>query len=481
MHTHKSFFGGEMLQARKIIKVLSGLLCLISSQVFAIDNGVYTIKSKHSGKLIEVGSGSPEDGANINQWSSNNEDAQKWLITKLNNGYYSIINLSSGKAMEVYNFDNSDGGNITQWEYWGGITQQWDINEQNNGYFTFTNRHSGKTLDLLNFETVDGANIGQWTYWGGDSQFWSMQKVGSIESGPWDPSTTNGSTNHWALTGNIVTHDPTIGYENGTWWLFQTGPGIYGKWSSDGVSWNEASPIFPNPLSWWTNYVPGNTNNDVWAPELKHYNGRAWLYYSISTFGSRQSVIGLTSASSVAAGDWRDDGLVVNTTTNDDYNAIDPDLVIDKDGAPWLVFGSWNSGIKLKRINPITMKPYGSLYSLAARSGGIEAPTIVYRQGYYYLFTSIGKCCAGIDSTYQIAYGRSTDIRGPYLDKNGTDMLNSGGSILDSGNSAWAGPGGQDILNTDVIVRHAYDASDNGTPKLMISTLNWDSSGWPKY
>ena len=55
------------------------------------------------------------------------------------------------------------------------------------------------------------------------------------------------------------------------------------------------------------------------------------------------------------------------------------------------------------------------------------------------------------------------------------------GTILDAGNSQWAGPGGEDILNTDVIVRHAYDASDNGVPKLLISTLNWDSNGWPRY
>ena len=93
----------------------------------------------------------------------------------------------------------------------------------------------------------------------------------------------------------------------------------------------------------------------------------------------------------------------------------------------------------------------------------------------------MGKCCEGTNSTYRIAYGRSTDIRGPYLDKNGNNMLSGGGSILDAGNSQWVGPGGQDILNTDVIVRHAYDAGDNGRPKLLISTLNWDANGWPKY
>jgi arabinan endo-1,5-alpha-L-arabinosidase len=298
---------------------------------------------------------------------------------------------------------------------------------------------------------------------------------------PADVSTTNGATNHWPLSGNLVTHDPTIIYENGTWFLMQTGPGIYGKYSSDGLYWNPLPSVFPNGLSWWKNYVPNQAGIDVWAPDLKYFNGRVWLYYSISTFGSKVSAIGLASATSVGAGSWRDDGMVIRTTNANDYNAIDPDLVIDKNGNPWLTFGSWNSGIKLVRLNPNTMKPSGMNHSIASRSGGIEAPTIIYRKGYYYLFTSIGKCCDGTNSTYKIVYGRSANIAGPYVDKNGTNMMNGGGTVLDGGNSQWVGPGGQDIGNTNVIARHAYDAFDNGTPKLLMSTLNWDSSGWPRY
>ena len=472
-----------MIRSPKVMLTALLATCLfMTGQALAqIDNGVYEIKSKHSGKLIEVGGASQDNGANVNQWPANGHDTQRWLVTGTDNGYYSLINLNSGKAMEVYSSGTADGDNITQWEYWGGAAQQWQVTDRGNGYFSLGNRNSGKALDLFNFDTADGANIAQWGYWGADAQLWQMTKVGSIEGAPWDPSTTNGAANHWSLAGDIVTHDPAIAYENGTWWLFQTGPGIYGKYSSNGVDWNGAAPIFNSGLSWWGSYVPGQEGIDVWAPDLKHYNGRAWMYYSVSTFGSRVSAIGLTSASSIAAGDWRDDGLVINTTNSNDFNAIDPDLIVDKDGAPWLTFGSWNSGIKLMRVNPMTMKPYGSLYPLASRSGGIEAPTVIYRQGYYYLFVSVGVCCAGVDSTYQIRYGRATDIRGPYLDKNGTDMMNSGGSLLDGGNSVWVGPGGQDILNTDLIVRHAYDATDTGTPKMLISTLNWDSSGWPRY
>lgn len=290
-----------------------------------------------------------------------------------------------------------------------------------------------------------------------------------------------GNTYHWPLTGNLGTHDPTLINENGTWWEFQTGAGIYGKVSRNGgLQWDPLPSVLPNGLSWWRTYVPNQVGTDVWAPDVKVYNGRTYMYYSVSTFGSKVSLIGLISASSIAAGDWRDDGLVIRTTASNDYNAIDPDLVIDANGAPWLSFGSWNTGIKLTRLGS-NMKPTGTLYSIASRGGGIEAPTIVLRNGYYYLFVSTGTCCQGVNSTYQIRYGRSTSITGPYTDRSGVNMMSGGGTLLDGGNERWRGPGGQDIAGTSVIVRHAYDAQNNGNATLLISNLNWDADGWPRY
>ncbi|KUI99140.1 RICIN domain-containing protein [Vibrio sp. MEBiC08052] len=447
----------------------------------SVRNGVYTIQSKVSGKFVEVANADKSNGANISQWPDNGHNTQRWLVTKRDDGYYSIINLNSAKAMEVYGAGKANGDNVSQWQYEGGDTQKWDIRDLNNNYHVLVNKNSGKALDLWDWDTSDGANIDQWEVNNLDVQQFRLSLVQASGGKPVDTSSTNGRTNHWPLSGNLGTHDPTIAYENGTWWEFQTGKGIYGKVSDNGLDWNPRPSVFPNGLRWWYTYVPGLKNDDVWAPDVKHYNGRVWLYYAVSTFGSRVSAIGLASASSLATGDWQDHGMVIHTTAANNYNAIDPDLVIDKDGDPWLTFGSFGSGIKLIRLNPITMKPIGDLSSLASRSGGIEAPSIVYRRGYYYLFVSTGRCCRGVDSTYQIRYGRATDITGPYLDKSGKDMMKGGGTLLDGGSNRWIGPGGQDIANTDVIVRHAYDATDGGNAKLLISTLNWDSNGWPRY
>nr|WP_245308369.1 glycoside hydrolase family 43 protein [Halalkalibacter urbisdiaboli] len=289
------------------------------------------------------------------------------------------------------------------------------------------------------------------------------------------------------LTGDTLIHDPSIIQEGSTWYTFGTGlvdeNGIRVLRSDNGTDWYAVPTIFPEPLSWWRNYVPNHESNQ-WAPDIQYYNGRYWLYYSVSSFGSNTSLIGLTSTHSINSGQWRDDGLVVRSTSNDNFNAIDGDLVIDENGDPWLSFGSFWSGIKITRLDPNTMKPTGQLYSIAARPNNddaVEAPNITYRNGYYYLFVSFDKCCDGVDSTYKIAYGRSTNITGPYYDKNGNNMLYGGGTILDAGNDRWRGPGHQDVYNNNLIIRHAYDAEDNGTPKMLINDLYWDSQGWPTY
>jgi arabinan endo-1,5-alpha-L-arabinosidase len=290
---------------------------------------------------------------------------------------------------------------------------------------------------------------------------------------------------HWNVTGAVVTHDPSIIKEGNTWWIFETGQGLPVKYSPNGTSWTQGVRLFNAEKSWWRTWAPNMNALDVWAPDIQRFGNRTWCYYSVSEFGRNNSAIGLVSCTSIAAGDWRDDGFVIGSRSGtDSFNAIDPNLTIDAAGNPWLVFGSWFSGIHIVRLNPSTMKPTGTIYNIARRSGGVEGPSIVYANGYYYLFVSIDRCCDGVNSTYKIAYGRSTSITGPYTDKASVNMMSGGGTVLDSGNTRWRGPGGQDVYQNGsgwVIARHAYDANANGTPTLLISDLYWDSSRWPRY
>ncbi len=289
----------------------------------------------------------------------------------------------------------------------------------------------------------------------------------------------------WPLSGSLGAHDPSIIREGDTWWCFATGAGLPVKSSSDGLSWTQRTPIFPAELSWWRTYAPAMGMNDVWAPDVHRFGGRTWCYYCVSEFGQNNSAIGLTSCSSLAAGDWRDDGMVISSKSGTDaFNTIDPDLAIDAAGQPWLVFGSWFDGIHVVRLDPATMKPTGTVYSIAQRANGIEGANIVYANGYYYLFVSIDRCCLGVNSTYKIAYGRATDITGPYADRGGTAMLSGGGTVLFAGDTRWKGPGGESVIRNGgpwIIAYHAYDADNSGNPTLRINDLFWDTNAWPTF
>lgn len=212
----------------------------------------------------------------------------------------------------------------------------------------------------------------------------------------------------WNLTGSTGAHDPSIIKEGNTWWVFTTGIGLPVKYSGNGLAWTEGVKRFSSALSWWTSYAPNMETNSVWAPMCINYGGRYWLYYSVSVFGKRTSAIGLTSCSSIAKGDWRDDGLVISSNTSSSYNAIDPDVSTDASGNLWLSFGSWSDGIHVVKLSTSTMKPTGTIYHIAQKGGGIEGANIIYTGGYYYLFASYGICCQGVNSTYKIGYGRAT-------------------------------------------------------------------------
>lgn len=430
---------------------------------------------------MEVSQASNADGANVVQWADLGGANQRWIVREVVEGAYSLINVQSGKALEVYELSVENGANVVQYEYWQGDSQLWQINDAGDGHIQLINRLSGKALTVAGASRNDGANIEQNAATGADAQAWRLQLLGNVDGPVEDKSVTNGATNHWPMSGDTFSHDPTLYEENGVWYQFFTADWIGSKRSTDGRNWRDTGPVLSGEFGWWRDYVPNWEPANVWAPEVDRYGDRVWLWYSISTFGSRVSAIGLMSASSVAQGDWRDEGVAISSNNSNNYNAIDADLAVDEYGDPWMTFGSWNSGIKLTRLDPLTMKPVGQLYSIASREGGIEAPDIIYRQGYYYLFVSIGMCCEGVNSTYRIVYGRSKKITGPYVDKNGVDMRNGGGSLLDGGNEVWIGPGGQDILNTNVIIRHAYPTSQNPWAAVLISTLNWDNGSWPRY
>lgn len=298
-------------------------------------------------------------------------------------------------------------------------------------------------------------------------------------------------------TGDVHAHDPSMIKAGGAYYVFSTGDegglndgSLQIRGSKDMRDWSFAGTVFETTPKWITKEI-GKVPN-LWAPDISYANGKYVLYYAASHFGTNESVIGLATNATLDSNSpmyrWVDEGLVVRSRGGiDNWNAIDPSRVLDAAGQPWLAFGSYWDGIKMRRLEARTGKlsrQDTTLYALASRGGGaIEAPSIVYRNGYYYLFVSFEACCRGADSTYKIMVGRSRAITGPYQDQNNLPMSNGGGNLLLEGHGRVRGPGGQTVFSDNGAFRmvyHYYDANVLGEIKFQIATLTWTSNGWPR-
>jgi len=186
---------------------------------------------------------------------------------------------------------------------------------------------------------------------------------------------------------------------------------------------------------------------------------------------------------------WLDMGPVIQSRESDDFNAIDPAVFTDGDGRMWMAFGSFWTGIKLIELDPATgmRKDGDTIRSIASRPfpGAVEAPYVVRRGGYYYLFVSFDSCCQGAASTYNTRVGRSASPTGPFVARDGRSMMEGGGTVvLESGQSTgsrYVGRGHVAVVSDagqDYIVYHAYDTTRNGFPVLQIQRLGW-VDGWP--
>ncbi|MXP27075.1 family 43 glycosylhydrolase [Altererythrobacter indicus] len=262
--------------------------------------------------------------------------------------------------------------------------------------------------------------------------------------------------------------------------------------SRDLTHWTFRGPVIPRLPEWAEGEVPGVSG--IWAPDVLQVGHQTRLYYSLSRFGENRSAIGLLTndhfdPEKPSAG-WVDRGLVFRSGPGDDFNAIDPNVLVDEAGRHWLSFGSFWSGIKLIELNPETGLPLADapLHAIARRAepGAIEAPFLYAHGGYYYLFASFDRCCMGVKSTYHVMVGRSRAVTGPYLDKEGRDMMDGGGSVVLradlEADQRFKGPGHEAVLRDgerDLIIYHAYDAKREGTATLRIQQLDWSADGWP--
>ena len=261
-----------------------------------------------------------------------------------------------------------------------------------------------------------------------------------------------------------------------------------------------AAPVPGAPGAPQSGAAPQRRGGGGNAPDVQLINGTYYCYYNVTAFAKNTSAIGVATNKTLNPSDtnfkWIDHGMVVQSVPNRDmWNAIDADLVMDgRQG--WLLFGSFWGGIQMVKLAPdlLSIAKPEVWYHIAGQprafaldwtdpgDGTIEGAFIYKHFQYFYLFVSLDYCCRGSNSDYNVVVGRSRNVEGPYVDKDGKLMSRGGGTLIAKGNDIWAGVGHCSAYTMDgksILIMHGYDKRDNGRSKLIIRELKWDRADWP--
>lgn len=224
----------------------------------------------------------------------------------------------------------------------------------------------------------------------------------------------------------------------------------------------------------------------IWAPDIQYFNDQYYLYYSLSVWDDPNPAIGVATADT-PEGPFTDHGMLFDSETIGVNNSIDPYVHITDDGTKYMFWGSFH-GIYAIELSEDGLSTVGEKVRIAGNA--FEAPYIIERDGYYYFFASIGSCCAGPMSTYQVRVGRSENLLGPYVDRQGRDLKGSNGSLVVGDGDQFIGNGHNSAIQDDAgdwwMLYHGIDLDEPYLPggatrrPMMLDKIVWDSSGWPQ-
>ncbi len=286
--------------------------------------------------------------------------------------------------------------------------------------------------------------------------------------------------------------DPSvIRAEDGYYYLYSTAEHILR--SPDLVNWSYVGQVFGNNPR---GTIPTDGEGGVfWAPCITYQNGQYVLYFAVSKTGGESAAWIGVATSDNPEGPFRlvgNDGKMFTSSEIGVNNSIDPYFIEDV-GKKYLVWGSFH-GIYITELNAdgLSVKDKSSKTQLLR--DGFEAAYIYKKDGYYYLFASVGSTYGGYSgATYQTVVGRSETLMGTYKDHNGKDMekydgiLNIGARhyykvVLDN-TSTFHGPGHNSRIVEDKegktwMLFHAYQ-NGSGDRKVCLEELTWNN-GWPE-
>jgi len=243
---------------------------------------------------------------------------------------------------------------------------------------------------------------------------------------PWIPDLGNGTFKNPVLHADYS--DPDAIRVGDDYWLtassFSHVPGLPILHSKDLVNWELVAHALPRLVPEEAFRTPQH-GKGVWAPALRHHDGKFWIYYPDPDFGLY--VVTATDP----RGPWSAPVLVKGGK-----GLIDPCPLWDDDGRLYLIHGWAKSRasvgnvltlLELSADGTTVIDDFGYIINgdRLANYRTLEGPKLYKRDGWYYVFAPAGGVATGWQSVF-----RSKNIRGPYEDR----------IVLDQGKSPINGP-----------------------------------------
>lgn len=147
-----------------------------------IADGVYYIKNKNVNYALDVYGGSLYGGANVQLYSLNRSNAQKWKITHDSKGYVMFQNVGSGMYLTSGGSGNS--ANVYQQKQSNGYNQKWIIMFDTNSNLRIVSAlHSNRVLDVHGGMIRNFSNIQLYDSNNSNAQKWVFDSINTNATG----------------------------------------------------------------------------------------------------------------------------------------------------------------------------------------------------------------------------------------------------------------------------------------------------------
>ena len=136
----------------------------------------YTIAAR-TGSVIQAVE-SVKDGGNIRLGKYEHAPEQEWAFIREGDGVYRIRNRASGKLIDLMMTGTANGTWLHLWEDVGGTSQMWKVEPTPAGTVRLRSMWAaGKCIDTVGMGTADGAVLQIWQETAGDDQLWTINEV----------------------------------------------------------------------------------------------------------------------------------------------------------------------------------------------------------------------------------------------------------------------------------------------------------------